>query len=515
MKSNRVLLAVGICAALTASAYTDGEVIAHFPFDSDYLSIANTSCNPSSVETFGTVSAGSSDVKAAAVYSPDAGSIRSNAGCLAINKGRVAIDITNFNLDSDHARYFTIEFLFKGNESEISEWSRMVLIGNASSVDGTSAMNSPYILELARHSDHFYAKIQNDQSDTSFASPSDAKGYDGEWHHLAYVFNKYTATQDRSYFYVDGVLKSTIWSGDGKYFAWPKPGEGERQYLVLGSNTGSMKCLIDELRITAGSLTTGQFLKLTNDTTTPVDGETLMYLSLDNSLESTAHAEWTPILRSGSVTYDEDVWLSHVRTVVGTEVVQKKNRACVKSTSATRAVVECPYWGLHEGQLTSATIEFFIRGLGTELDWGTPVGFEGGGSGYPLLIQIPTGRFYMRMDACTLIEGNTANANGYESFVGYVPAEKGIPTDGRWHHVAFTVSPLATGASEITFYFDYAPIKSFASTSYAWRGIRASDCLNLAKNCGANVDEIRITKGVLPVDKFLKAYASGIALFVR
>ena len=34
MKSNRVLLAVGICAALTASAYTDGEVIAHFPLTS-------------------------------------------------------------------------------------------------------------------------------------------------------------------------------------------------------------------------------------------------------------------------------------------------------------------------------------------------------------------------------------------------------------------------------------------------------------------------------------------------
>lgn len=49
----------------------------------------------------------------------------------------------------------------------------------------------------------------------------------------------------------------------------------------------------------------------------------------------------------------------------------------------------------------------------------------------------------------------------------------------------------------------------------AWRGLRTGDCLNLAKNCGVNIDEFRITKGVLPVDKFLKAHSVGVVLIFR
>ena len=88
MKSNIVLMLVGIYAALTASAYTDGEVIAHFPFDEDFASIVNTDKNPTTFSTFGTVAITAGGTMGAAIR--DGRSFRENAGFLETTDGRLA-----------------------------------------------------------------------------------------------------------------------------------------------------------------------------------------------------------------------------------------------------------------------------------------------------------------------------------------------------------------------------------------------------------------------------------------
>lgn len=77
------VLAIGTCAALTASAYTDGEVIAYFPFDTDYASIVNTGKNPATFPTFGTVA--------------------------ITTGGRLALDLTAFGID-ESINKMTFEF---------------------------------------------------------------------------------------------------------------------------------------------------------------------------------------------------------------------------------------------------------------------------------------------------------------------------------------------------------------------------------------------------------------------
>ena len=515
------VLAIGTCVALNASAYTDGEVIAHFPFDTDYASIVNTDKNPGTFPTFGTVSLVSGGTKGPAVRTGR--TFRVNSGYLETSDGRLAIDLSAFGID-ESVTTMTIEFFVKMSTAEVAEWARQVTFGiggeNANGTGNLGSSTVPFHLDLSRQADHVYAKMRHyvgtGVSGDKTIYSSNITPYDGGWHHLAFTYTIGWQSQSIMYCYLDHKqLGDGAWSGQGNNWHGITPGAGQKLWLYLGAQQSGVKCRFDEFRITNGVLPPEKFLDVVSDTDVPVDGETLSYLPLDNSIESVAHAEWAPSLLSGSLAYDADVWKTYVGTKDHTAVVRTENLACVKCGTATKAKVDLPYWALQEGQLESATIEFFIRGLGTEQDWGTPMTIEGGGNGFPLLVQIPTGQFYMRMDACKLVEGKTANANGYVSCNFYVPIDKGTPIDGRWHHMAFTVAPRASGESEIKFYFDYAPIASFWSGDYAWRGLRAGDCLNLAKNCGINIDEFRITKGVLPVGKFLKARDVGMMLIFR
>lgn len=520
MKTTLIMTTIGTCLALGAHAYTDGEVIAYFPFDDDYTSVVNVDKNPASYPTFGDVALVYGGVKYENIRAGR--SFRVNSGYLETTNGRLAIDLTAFGID-ENINKLTIEFFARMSVGEVTEWAQQILFGiGGETPSGVMALSASYpcYLDLERNGDHFYGKVQTKKPDGSFNTSflNDVNGfkYDGEWHHVAFVFHPVASGQEWNYdYYVDYKLIQQGWSGRGNLWKAITPGANERLWLLLGRQQAGVLCRFDEFRITCGALDASKFLRNVTDVTPPVDGETLMYLPLDRSIESIAHSEWAPSIISGSLTYDTDVWRTYVGTKTAGEVVRKDNLACVKSTSSTKAVIDCPYWGLAEEKLDSATIEFFIRGLGTEQNWGTPMTIEGGGTGFPLLVQIPTGKFYMRMDACTLVEGATPSSAGYSSHTFNVPTDKGTPNDGKWHHMAFTVSPRASGDSEIKFYFDYAQIALFWSGNYAWRGLRAGDSLRLANTCGVNIDEFRITKGVLPKEKFLKARNTGFMLIYR
>ena len=84
-------------------------------------------------------------------------------------------------------------------------------------------------------------------------------GADGQWHHVAIVYDKTKTGTDRSMYYLDGVAQ-------GVYLPWTDGSDAafRNATLYVGSRgNGSMKYIgeMDDLRITGAALQPGQFLK--------------------------------------------------------------------------------------------------------------------------------------------------------------------------------------------------------------------------------------------------------------
>ena len=75
-----------------------------------------------------------------------------------------------------------------------------------------------------------------------------------------------------------------------------------------------------------------------------------------------------------------------------------------------------------------------------------------------------------------------------------------------------TVAPTADGHSRIDYYFDHQWRYGKTTESLSWRGLRDGSYLRTChgKDSGEFlVDEVRISKGVLTADEFLKAKHDG------
>lgn len=88
--------------------------------------------------------------------------------------------------------------------------------------------------------------------------------------------------------------------------------------------------------------------------------------------------------------------------------------------------------------------------------------------------------------------------------------------DGKWHHFAFTFEPGTDGqGTKITAYADYRQYYQ-ATMGGSWMGYR-SGAKTLSFGTEVDVlwfDELRITKGVLPKEKFLRQRNGGGMIMV-
>jgi hypothetical protein len=113
-------------------------------------------------------------------------------------------------------------------------------------------------------------------------------------------------------------------------------------------------------------------------------------------------------------------------------------------------------------------------------------------------------------------------AMGEPGFNQVVYAKNIHPADGKWHHIAITFALHEKTNTLVRIYKDYAEVGSKVVDGRLKMPTTATS-LNIGMAENANyfyeglLDEVRISKGVLPVEKFMRAVWVGgpTHLFVR
>ena len=519
-KENKVLAmiaAVGISFSSQA-VLNDGDTIAYFPFDSDYMSIVNTECNPASAITYtqsgGSVAFDSSSLSGGYVIAK--GTPRANNVCLIVTQGRVFVDMSQFET-GEEMKSATIEFFFKSS-SEVN-WGCKVALMRATAANVYDNAR-PYLIYLQRNSGGMIqtrADAVNhngtDSAGVNYVFFSENASFDGEWHHLAMTIsplyssaNVHTGSTISCYFdYGSAITKSISnpWCG----FA----ADGDSKlYLSIGEASSTVA--VDEFRITKGVLSKSRFL-IQRDAV-PQNGEALLYMNFEGNAGSSAPcaaADQPYVMDNAVLAFSTDVKRSKISTYDGETVLNANNTRCLDATKAMR--FKMPYWALWDEALDAATIEFLVKGTSTAANWMSVFKFGHSSEPVPFLVQLNSAsprQFRLRADAWSA-------SNSFETVQCDVPSDKGLFSDEKWHHIAMTAEPDGRGHSTIKFWFDYECVHTATTERHAWRGIDSDSMfMYVGRNdCEVLIDEVRISKGVLQREKFLRYGKAGLILSFR
>ena len=478
----------------------DGDILLYLPFDNSMDTVAAVSENAGST-TSGTPAYDDDVYK---MHVAERGNpmvaVRNgaNAAGLKANKSRITRSITHPYMRSSDFNCATIEFFMKGSSvvDEVTTWGNKFSLG-----DGTR----DGLMIQADDDKKYYVKVQTDTTETFARSPFYMT--DGKWHHFAIIIEPVNnGTQTKITWYFDyankvEVTKNGVWAGL-QY----------NQDLTFGQS-GNNVFWFDELRITKGVVGPNKFMRFVTNPD-PQDGDTIFYMPLDSDMGSIAEFYGDDIgggdTTTGTPVYDAGVWKSQVAEYGDQTVLVRKdsNAGCLK-TDKTQIVKKLANPFMTSGSvLESATIEFFMKGSPTDADvttWKTKMslGRNVVSGKYGLLIQAnDSKKYYLRVDT------ESSNVAATSPFA---------MTDGKWHHFAVVIEPLSDGAqTQVTYYFDYGdPVVKTATG--IWYGLLHGNEITFGETTSALwFDEFRVTKGVLPKSKFMKAKnANGLAIFVR
>ena len=522
--NDKIIMAVSLLAAAFSANATlnDGDAIAYFPFDSDYLSCVNTECNPASAVTY-TQSGGriSFESSCPGAYVVANGTPRANGGHLVVSQGRAFIDLSQFET-GEEMKSATIEFFFKSS-TEVNWGCKVALMkASAASVDDNAR---PYLLYLQRHDKtgklvpRADAVNHNgtDSLGVNYVNFTDnSTGFDGEWHHVAMTISPlyssdsvHTGSVISCYFDYGGAITRSManpWRG----FA----ADGDNKlYLSVGERNSTVA--VDEFRITKGVLPKNRFL-IQRDSV-PQNGDALVYMKFEGNLDSSADcvaADKPTIMDNAVPAYSTDVKRDKITSWDGNDILNDANIRCFDVTKVIR--FNLPYWALGYNALDSATIEFLMKGTAKAEDWMTTLKLGNSSEPVLFLVQLNSAnprQFVFRSDAWS--------GNAWDKVQYTIPSAKGVFADEKWHHFAMTAEPDGTGHSTIKFYFDYECVNTATTANYPWRGIDPDNMFlymgrtGQHNDCEALIDEIRISKGVLPKEKFLRYGKTGLVISYR
>lgn len=484
-----------------AFAVNDGEVIAWFPLDEDFLSSVNTSGNNiSETDDYIHVPAGgSTNFVSYATPHPilDAsGNVERESKYVTLDKSRVYIPLRGFGFEGMTS--VTFEAFVRGDNSDVAAWDELMWVSQLNKWNDYQNQSSPATLDK----DNMMFYLQNyDGTDgkarvwTRRNTGDDSKIlFDGFWHHVALTLEEdgnggSTAKIYEDYALVKTVTVGTYWRGINSMY-----------FLVLGSKGGNSKIDFDEIRITKGVLQPTQFLCF-GESSAPQDGDALLYMPFDGDMTSIAGRFYDEFaVRTGTPVYNSAVWKDYVCEFGNKDALVRTGKNAF-SLKADKTVVTKTICNPHmaTNAFDSATIEFFIKGPADAADvakWMEDFHLgkgwrEGIGTKFGFLIQADDDRkCYVRVDT---EDGSTAATSPFAM------------TDGKWHHIAVTIEPGNNANTIIKTYFDYGdPVVN--TKSGAWVGLQYGKALSFGESSSILwFDEFRITKGVLPKAKFLMA----------
>ena len=469
----------------------DGDVLLYLPLDGDMDTVACVSENAGSTIT-GTPVYDDEVWKLHLVeFGNPTNTVRSgaNQGCLFADKTVVRKTITHPYMQTEDFKSATIEFFMKGSsvDADVATWENKLSLGNDNTKCG--------LMVQANNDKKWYLRVDTDASNAVGVSPFAMT--DGKWHHFAIVIESIddgTRTKMTWYFDYGNKIEATrngTWAG----FRY-------NQTFTFGAAKSVL--WLDEFRITKGVLAPDKFIRFSSHPD-PQDGDTLLYMTFDGTMDPIVgyNGSIGETAMTGTPTYDAAVWKPYVFEY-GSGGVPVREGENLNSLKGNKAQVVKPI--LHpymtdSNVLYSATIEFFMKGSSVDADvttWRTKMslGRNLALARYGLLVQADDNkRYYLRLDADTA--GNPYSVSATSPFT---------MTDGRWHHFAIVVEPIENGTrTRATYYFDYGDpvVKTVDGT---WFGMRRGNELTFGETTSVLwLDEFRVSKGVLPKSRFLKA----------
>lgn len=516
-------LACATSAALVPSARA-AETIAYFPLDADARSVAYADRNADAVLTllepgYAHEIAYETAVKSACVMDGVGAVVRpENAGCLKLAYARLAIDLSRFPLSND-VETVTVEMFVKGGKELGSYFPFFALAPFADDELGKNGpLQSPQVNVVPSGDGKVFAYVRAESASGQEVFANGDALLDGEWHHVAIVLRPNATGGTKALWYRDYRLVSSHdhprrWRGgaglDGR----------DPLRLVLGSRRGTI--FLDEIRMTAGELGQEAWLRQ-YAAAAPVDGETLLYLPFDGDCRSLVHeadnanATWS----GGTAVFADDIGTRKALRDGNRTFVRSPNLSSL-SCDKTRYYWTPTYWAFQSNVCTSATIEFFYKGSANpaEVADSNPVFRIGNG--------VTSGRFMLMSYSAAaqgfdhrayLIVRDRTGVNDGEHAASVVCGPDGVMCDGKWHHVALTTETTEDGAKGLVrIYFDYTLVKE-ATLAEPWCAIDpglVGDSFNLGSLFGVcSLDELRITKGALPPEKFLRRFSTDGALLI-
>lgn len=337
---------------------------------------------------------------------------------------------------------------------------------------------------------------------------------DCQWHHAAFVFDRARGKLQLFRDYepigsVDCPNKALIATDTPIYMGGGFDNQGDfRPY------NGA----IDNVRITMRALNVGEFLRSDN---AALSGKTLAWTSFDNTLESSTSAALAngvamAAQAGGTVpSYEAIPGGSSMRIEDGSgNMLRQGNLAALSFSTGVVKYAD----NLLLPLLKDQTVEFLVK-AGAQAPFAGIVrcNFDRSSADDPVwaLSAAESGSGTMLRVRCTISGDDSWNTHGIDEDTGVVAF------DGRWHHIALTLSQDG-GRATASIYKDYETTPSWTRTvsgsfyyglGYApvWIGTSSSTTAFF----NGQIDELRVSRGILTSDEFLRRGKMGMMLLFR
>ena len=347
--------------------------------------------------------------------------------------------------------------------------------------------------------------------------------FDKAWHQLALVYDQ---EHQLARLYADYRLLGTV-TGVPELYVLPVSGTGgvgntyENNFMIgtgYGSNNAYMMNggYMDEVRITKRALTSQEFLM--RDAALEFPTNTLAWYTFEEEdLIPEPRAE-SRVPVPGVYSFTNEV-PGGKHTIItdgyGNELRRGNTRSLklTKGKEAFRTVRDLPIENHAE-----VTVEFFAKSTAAT-QYSTVLTYQGVRRGYE------GGTYDGTVDAPKTIWA-VQGANGNKRYRTHVVTTKNTnfgmtgnseaeaAVDGKWHHIAATFAKEGSSTTRTTLYCDYE-LASTGTTSGLLRTDLIYSHLLVGGAIEGVIDEIRISKGILPVEAFLRRQTMGMVIIIK
>ena len=344
--------------------------------------------------------------------------------------------------------------------------------------------------------------------------------YDDAWHHFALVYDKDAQTAKT---YADYRLVGSA-TGVPELYVLPVHADYENNFMIgTGYGAGSAYQMnegyMDEIRITKRALAAQEFLMRDGDVP-DFSGDTLAWYTFEDDFRPDPKAEARTVSVSSTCSRETEVPGGRGTTIItdgyGNELRRGNTHSLKITNNGSSAIVAGRDLPLENYE--NVTVEFFAKGTAATKYrnvvglYGTQAGNDAKAGCAIWAVQTANDNLRYRTTFTT-----ASTADGGLAMTGTTKTETGesdpVAKDGQWHHIAATFQRVGNKTRE-TFFCDYKEICHSDGGNPLRTNLINSE-LRIGGGITGWIDEIRISKGVLPIDAFLRRQTQGIVILIK